>query len=80
METKYYLNPDYIIRKDGNRYLLHSRFMKKYDSDTAKSLIHPYHARLLSLFSAGSSVEQAANVIASDMGVTQEDAKEILAP
>ncbi|WP_273160039.1 radical SAM protein [Bacteroides fluxus] len=80
MGTKYYLNPDYTIRKDGNRYLLHSRFMKKYDSDTAKSLIHPYHARLLSLFSAGSSVEQAANVIASDLNVTQEDAKKILAP
>ena len=31
METKYFLNPDYTIRKDGNRYLLYSRFMKKYD-------------------------------------------------
>ena len=80
METKYYLNPDYTIRKDGNRYLLYSIFMKKYDSDTVKSLIHPYHARLLSLFSAGSSVEQVANVIASDLSITQEDAKKILAP
>ena len=34
MGTKYYLNPDYTIRKDGNRYLLHSRFMKKYDFDS----------------------------------------------
>lgn len=80
MGTKYCLNPDYTIRKDGNRYLLYSRFMKKYDSDTAKTLIHPYHARLLSLFSAGSSVEQAANVIASDLGVTEENAKNILTP
>ena len=78
METKYYLNPDYTIRKDGNRYLLYSRFIKKYDSDTAKTLIHPYHARLLSLFSAGTSIEQAANVIVTDLGVTQEKAKNIL--
>lgn len=80
MEKKYYFNPDYTIRKDGNRYLLYSRFMKKYDSDTTKTLIHPYHARLLSLFSAGCPVEQAANMIASDLSVTQEDAKKILAP
>lgn len=80
METKYYLNPDYTIRKDGNRYLLYSRFMRKYDSDTAKSLIHPYHARLLSLFSAGCSVEQAANVIALDLDITLDDAKKVLAP
>ena len=80
METKYYLNPDYTIRKDGNRYLLHSRFMKKYDSDTAKTLIHPYHARLLSLFSGGSSAEQAASVIAEDLGVTQAEARKILVP
>lgn len=80
METKYFLNPDYTIRKDGNRYLLYSRFMKKYDSDTSKTLIHPYHARLLSLFSAGSSVEHAANVIVSDLSVTQESALKILTP
>ena len=80
MEKKYYFNTDYTIRKDGNRYLLYSRFMKKYDSDTTKTLIHPYHARLLSLFSAGCPVEQAANMIASDLSVTQEDAKKILAP
>ena len=80
MGTKYYLNPDYTIRKDGNRYLLHSRFMKKYDSDTAKTLIHPYHARLLSLFSGGSSAEQAASVIAEDLGVTQAEARKILVP
>ena len=80
METIYFLNPDYIIRKDGNRYLLYSRFMKKYDSDTSKTLIHPYHARLLSLFSAGSSAEHAANVIASDLNITQENALKILFP
>ena len=80
METKYCLNPDYTIRKDGNRYLLYSRFVKKYDSDTTKSLIHPYHARLLSLFSAGNTVGQVVNVIASDLCITQENARKILTP
>lgn len=80
MENFYYFNPDYTIRRDGNRYLLYSRFMKKYDTDTVKTFIHPYHARLLSLFSVGNTVEKAASVIALDLSVSKEKAKEILFP
>lgn len=76
----FYFNPDYIIRPDGDRYLLSNRRIRRYDSDEIQTFIHPCHAWILSLFTNGCSIENAISIIAGKFNVSVHEANDILKP
>ena len=78
--TKYYLNPDYTLRPDGDRYLLSSHLLRKYESDETKVFIHPIHAWILSLFSTGSSIKDAVNMIADELNISSSLSESYILP
>ncbi len=76
----FYFNPDYIIRPDGDRYLLSNRRIRRYDSDEINTFIHPWHAWILSLFTNGCSIENAIGIIAEKFNISVHESNEILKP
>lgn len=77
---RYFLNPDYKLRKDGDRFLLYCRNDKKYDSEEVETFIHPYHAWILSLFSKGISLEDVICLLVKKNGISASKASEIIYP
>lgn len=77
---KYFLNPDYKIRSDKDRYLLYNQLFRHYKSDEVKTFIHPFHAWILSLFSGGNSLENVISQIAHALNISTSSAQEYLNP
>ena len=58
----YQLNPDYLLRQDGNRVILYSKRELSYGGEDWFTFIHPFQAMMLSFFGGESPLE---NEIAS---------------
>lgn len=80
MDKVYLLNPDYVIRKDGYRYLLFSKLICQNHSSPVKSFIHPIHAKIFSFFTARRKFSENIALIAATLSLSKKDAQCLISP
>lgn len=77
----YIINPDYILKEDGNRYLLQSYHDLKNDSSQIQTFLHPMQVQLFSYFAMiPLPFNQIISQIATDYGYTLKEVEAMVIP
>lgn len=75
------VNPDYVIRNDGNRYLLYNRVAMKNASTHIRTFLHPLQAGFFSFFAQEPrTFKENISLISKKFDITEDEAKNFIAP
>lgn len=76
----YQLNPDYLLRQDGNRVILYSKRELSYGGEDWFTFIHPFQAMMLSFFGGESPLENEIASCAHFFNIPFEKMRKIMLP
>ena len=76
----YQLNPDYLLRQDGNRVILYSKRELSYGGEDWFTFIHPFQAMMLSFFNGENPLENEIANCARFFNIPFEKMHKIILP